>query len=196
MISPCGGTNFTHRLLALTYEPIGKIFPHGIDFLFGSLLEKIMINQHVFLYSTAEEVINAAKHIMETMMVQRDTFLTNNELVRQYLTLRLGNEEREIFCVMFLDSQHRLIATEDLFMGTIDGTAVYPREVVRSALKYNAAAIVIAHNHPSGMVEPSKADQRVTQRLIAALELVDIRVLDHFIVSGTASMSFAERGLM
>lgn len=155
-----------------------------------------MINQHVFLYSTAEEVINAAKHIMETMMVQRDTFLTNNELVRQYLMLRLGNEEREIFCVMFLDSQHRLIATEDLFMGTIDGTAVYPREVVRAALKYNAAAIVIAHNHPSGMVEPSKADQRVTQRLIAALELVDIRVLDHFIVSGTASMSFAERGLM
>lgn len=129
-------------------------------------------------------------------MEQRDTLLTSPQLVRQYLMLRLGKAEREIFCVIFLDNQNRLIASEDLFMGTIDGAAVYPREVVKAALKYNAAAVLLAHNHPSGMLEASTADQRITQRLVSALELVDVRVLDHFIVSGTESLSFAERGLI
>lgn len=155
-----------------------------------------MNSQAAFHYSTAAEVINAAKHIMESMMEQRDTLLTSPDLVRQYLMLRLGKAEREIFCVIFLDSQNRLISSEDLFMGTIDGASVYPREVVKAALKYNAAAVLLAHNHPSGMVEPSTADQRITQRLISALELVDVRVLDHFIVSGIESLSFAERGLI
>lgn len=155
-----------------------------------------MGNQHSFNYTTAEEVINAAKHIMESMMEQRDTLLTSPQLVRQYLMLKLGKAEREIFCVIFLDNQNRLIASEDLFMGTIDGAAVYPREVVKAALKYNAAAVLLAHNHPSGMLEASTADQRITQRLVSALELVDVRVLDHFIVSGTESLSFAERGLI
>ncbi|QEY16020.1 DNA repair protein RadC [Cellvibrio sp. KY-GH-1] len=153
-------------------------------------------HQPTFNYTTAEEVINAAKHIMESMMEQRDTLLTSPQLVRQYLMLRLGKAEREIFCVIFLDNQNRLIASEDLFMGTIDGAAVYPREVVKAALKYNAAAVLLAHNHPSGMLEASTADQRITQRLVSALELVDVRVLDHFIVSGTESLSFAERGLI
>ncbi|PUA30433.1 MAG: DNA repair protein [Cellvibrio sp. 79] len=157
---------------------------------------KTMGNQQSFNYTTAEEVINAAKHIMESMMEQRDTLLTSPQLVRQYLMLRLGKAEREIFCVIFLDNQNRLITSEDLFMGTIDGASIYPREVVKAALKYNAAAVLLAHNHPSGMVEPSSADQRITQRLITALELVDVRVLDHFIVSGTESLSFAERGLI
>ena len=155
-----------------------------------------MGKQQSFNYTTAEEVINAAKHIMESMMEQRDTVLTSPQLVRQYLMLRLGKAEREIFCVIFLDNQNRLIASEDLFMGTIDGAAVYPREVVKAALKYNAAAVLLAHNHPSGMLEASTADQRITQRLVSALELVDVRVLDHFIVSGTESLSFAERGLI
>lgn len=155
-----------------------------------------MGSQHTFNYQTAEEVISAAKHIMESMMAQRDVLLTSPELVRQYLMTRLGRAEREIFCVMFLDTQNRLIATEDLFMGTIDGAAVYPREVLKAALKHNAAAVLLAHNHPSGVVEPSQADQRITQRLQTALEFVDVRVLDHFVVSGTEYSSFAERGLL
>lgn len=155
-----------------------------------------MTTQHVFHYSTADEVINAAKHIMESMMVQRDTLLTSPDLVRQYLQLRLGKAEREIFCVMFLDNQNRLISTDDLFMGTIDGASVYPREVVKAALKYNAAAVLLAHNHPSGLCEPSQADQRITHRLQQALELIDVRVLDHFVVSGVDTVSFAERGLI
>lgn len=155
-----------------------------------------MGNQQAFHYSTADEVINAAKHIMESMMEQRDTFLTSPDLVRQYLMMRLGRAEREIFCVIFLDNQNRLIAAEDLFMGTIDGASVYPREVLKAALKHNAAAVLLAHNHPSGVVEPSHADQRITQRLQTALEFIDVRVLDHFVVSGTESTSFAERGLL
>lgn len=155
-----------------------------------------MDSQQAFNYSTADEVIDAAKHIMESMMTQRDTLLTNTDLVKQYLAMRLGRAEREIFCVMFLDSQNRLIASEDLFMGTIDGASVYPREVLKAALKHNAAAILLAHNHPSGVVEPSQADQRITKRLQTALEFIDVRVLDHFIVSGIESMSFAERGLL
>ena len=155
-----------------------------------------MGSKQAFNYSTADEVISAAKHIMESMMEQRDTLLTSPDLVRQYLMMRLGRAEREIFCVIFLDNQNRLIAAEDLFMGTIDGASVYPREVLKAALKYNAAAVLLAHNHPSGVVEPSQADQRITQRLQTALELVDVRVLDHFVVSGTESTSFAERGLL
>lgn len=155
-----------------------------------------MNSQSVFNYATADEVINAAKHIMESMMEQRDIVLTSPDLVRQYLMMRLGREEREIFCVLFLDNQNRLIAAEDMFMGTIDGASVYPREVVKVALKHNAAAVMLAHNHPSGVVEPSRADQQITQRLQAALQLIDVRVLDHFVVSDTESMSFAERGLL
>lgn len=155
-----------------------------------------MGSQPTFNYSTADEVIDAAKHIMESMMEQRDTLLTSPDLVRQYLMMRLGRAEREIFCVIFLDNQNRLIAADDLFMGTIDGASVYPREVLKAALKYNAAAVLLAHNHPSGVVEPSQADQRITHRLQAALEFIDVRVLDHFVVSGTESTSFAERGLL
>lgn len=155
-----------------------------------------MTSQQLFQYSSVDEVINAARDIMESMMAQRDTVLTSPELVRQYLQLRLGKSEREVFCVLFLDSQNRLISAEDLFQGTIDGASVYPREVVKAAMKNNAAAVVFSHNHPSGYLEPSQADIRITERLKAALELIDVRVLDHFIVSGIDSVSFAERGLL
>lgn len=155
-----------------------------------------MGSQKAFSYTTADEVINAAKHIMESMMEQRDILLTSPDMVRQYLMMRLGRAEREIFCVLFLDNQNRLIIAEDLFMGTIDGASVYPREVVKASLKHNAAAVMLAHNHPSGVLDPSQADERITQRLQAALELIDVRVLDHFIVSGSHSVSFAERGLL
>lgn len=152
-------------------------------------------SQQTFIYSTAEEIIDAAKSIMESMMVQRDAF-TNPNIVKDYLRARIGNFEHEVFTVMFLDNQNRLIKAEDMFRGTIDGASVYPREVAKAALKNNASALVIAHNHPSGLLEPSAADQRITQRLIAAMELLDVRILDHVIVSAEGAMSFAERGLM
>jgi DNA repair protein RadC len=133
---------------------------------------------------------------MESMMVKRDVILTSPDLVRQYLSMRLGREEREVFCVLFLDNQNRLIVAEDMFWGTIDGASVWPREVVKAALRHNAAAVLLSHNHPSGVLYPSEADKRITKRLQEALELVEVRVLDHFVVSGTETVSFAERGLL
>jgi DNA repair protein RadC len=104
--------------------------------------------------------------------------------------------EHEVFGCLFLDNQHAVIAAEDLFRGTIDGASVYPREVVKRALALNAAAVILYHNHPSGVSEPSQSDQRLTQRLKAALGTVDIRVLDHFVVGRAEALSFAERGLL
>jgi len=110
--------------------------------------------------------------------------------------LHLAKREREVFAVMFLDNRHRLLAYEELFFGTIDGASVHPREVVKAALAHNAAAVILSHNHPSGVAEPSQADQRITQRLKDALGLVDVRVLDHLIVGEGEPVSFAERGLL
>jgi DNA repair protein RadC len=104
--------------------------------------------------------------------------------------------EREVFGCLFLDNRHRLIALEEMFLGTIDGASVHPREVVKRALKLNAAAVILAHNHPSGVAEPSQADELITARIRDALALVDIRVLDHLVVGGTTVTSFAERGLI
>lgn len=112
-----------------------------------------------------------------------------------FLKARLSNLEHELFCCIYLDNRHRVIAFEELFRGTVDGTSVYPREVVKEALKHNAAAIILAHNHPSGVAEPSQADERITKRLKAALELVDIRLLDHLIV-GEKCTSLANRGIL
>lgn len=122
--------------------------------------------------------------------------LSSPGVVRHYLTARLRHQDRELFCCLYLDNRHRVIRCEDLFQGTIDGASVYPREVVKRALALNAAAVIFAHNHPSGVAEPSSADQRLTQRLQRALELVDIRVLDHMVVGETEVVSFAERGLL
>lgn len=113
-----------------------------------------------------------------------------------FLKARLGNLEHESFAIIYLDNRHRVIQFEELFRGTIDGTSVYPREVVKSSLSHNAAAIILAHNHPSGVAEPSQADERITKRLKAAMELVDIRVLDHIIVGGGQATSMAARGLI
>lgn len=148
-----------------------------------------------FLYGTEEEVIDAALHIMESKIANRE-LCTAAADVKRYCQLRFGNEEREIFCVMFLDNQHKLIHTEDMFRGTIDGASVYPREVVKAALRCNAAAVIFSHNHPSGVAEPSHADRTITDRLVEALKLVDIRVLDHIVVSAIETVSFAERGLL
>ena len=122
--------------------------------------------------------------------------LTSPEASRAYLRLKIGERKFEVFACVFLDNRHRIIAFEELFQGTIDGASVHPRVVVQKALENNAAAVIFAHNHPSGVAEPSMADQRITQRLKDALALVEIRVLDHFIVTAEDSISFAERSLL
>ena len=113
-----------------------------------------------------------------------------------FLMARLRDLPHELFCCIYLDNRHRIISFEELFRGTIDGTSVYPREVVKQALAVNAAAIILAHNHPSGVAEPSQADERITRRLKAALELVDIRLLDHLVIGDGASTSLASRGML
>lgn len=147
---------------------------------------------------TAEEqtVINHALMILERSYVQKDVSLTSPQAVVQYLKLKLGAEEREHFGCLFLDNQHRLIKFEIISMGTIDAASIYPREVVKASLACNAAACVLAHNHPSGVVEPSNADKHITEKLKSALTLIDVRVLDHVIVGPIDSYSFAEKGLL
>lgn len=124
------------------------------------------------------------------------TVLTSPAQLRDFLALRLAGLAHEVFLAIYLDAQHRLLADEILFTGTLNQTSVYPREVVKAALRHNAAAVILAHNHPSGLAEPSRADELLTAKLKAALELIDVRVLDHFIVAGGCSLSFAERGLI
>jgi DNA repair protein RadC len=114
----------------------------------------------------------------------------------RYLQARLSHFPYEVFACLFLDSRHRVIAYEELFRGTIDGASVHPREVIRRALVHNAAAVILAHNHPSGVAEPSEADHRLTRRLAEALALVDVRVLDHFVVGDRCAVSFAQRGIL
>lgn len=122
--------------------------------------------------------------------------LTNPEQARDLLVARLRDRPHEVFAVLFLDNRHRMLHYGELFRGTIDGSAVHPREVVREALERGAAAVILAHNHPSGVAEPSAADQAITRRLREALQLVDIRVLDHIVVGDSETVSFAERGLI
>lgn len=126
----------------------------------------------------------------------RETVFSSAEQVRTYLSSQLRHSQREVFAVLFLDTQHRLIRYQELFMGTIDAAAVYPREVVKAALQFNAAAVILAHNHPSGVAEPSQADISITERIKRALDLVDVRLLDHFVVGDGSPVSLAERGLL
>ena len=127
---------------------------------------------------------------------QAGAALSSPQLVREYLTTLLTSQEREYFALVALDNRHRVVASEILFAGTIDGARVYPREVVKCALRHNAAAVIFAHVHPSGVLEPSQADELITRRLKEALALIDVRVLDHFIVGDGACTSFSERGLL
>ena len=128
--------------------------------------------------------------------VQRRDNLSSPQAVRDYLRLNLAQRDREVFAAVYLDAQNRVIKVQELFTGTLTQTSVFPRDVVRYALLNNAAAVIFAHNHPSGLAEPSRADELLTQALKQALALVDVRVLDHFIVGAGAAMSFAERGLL
>jgi DNA repair protein RadC len=128
--------------------------------------------------------------------LQLKDVLGSPQQVRDYLCLRLGGLSREVFIVLFLDAQNRVVAQEEMFSGTLTQTSVYPREVVKRALYHNAASVILAHNHPSGVAQQSQADEMLTAALKQALVLVDVRVLDHFIVAGNTSLSFAERGLL
>jgi DNA repair protein RadC len=140
-------------------------------------------------------VVELARRALSEQARTRDA-LASPQAVRDYLRLSLGARPHEVFVGLYLDSQNRLLAAEELFRGTLAQTSVYPREVVKSALARNAAAMIFAHNHPSGVAEPSRADELLTQALKQALALVDVRTLDHFVVAGTQLTSFAERGLL
>jgi DNA repair protein RadC len=133
---------------------------------------------------------------LEQVMRRATTALNHPDAVRDYLRVRIGALPHEEFWVIYLDAQNRLLEAESLFRGTLTQTSVHPREVVKRALHFNAAAIIMAHNHPSGMPDPSAADTRLTQSLRDALALVDVRVLDHFVVAGNHCTSLAERGLI
>lgn len=144
-------------------------------------------------YAQLQAIFEMSQRALREQMQERDV-LGSPDAVRDYLRLKLGNLPREVFMVILLDAQNRVLAMEELFAGTLTQTSVYPREVVKRALHFNAAAVIFAHNHPSGVAEPSRADEMLTGALKQALALVDIKVLDHFVVAGNTLASFAERG--
>jgi DNA repair protein RadC len=167
-------------------------------------LERAMAHRKQLFTVTAEgqqraaskaEVIAAAKALLDRSLYARPA-MTSPSVVRDYLTVSMGDYDREVFTVVFLDAQNRVIDCREMFQGTLTQTSVYPREVVKQALTLNAASVILAHNHPSGVAEPSRADEALTQTLKAALALVDVRVLDHMVVAGSSVTSFAERGLL
>ena len=148
-----------------------------------------------FREATLDEIMTGARTAL-SRHVRKGTLMDSPQATANYLMTRLATREHETFTLIYLDNRHRLIACDDLFRGTIDGASVHPREVVKEALRHNAAAVILAHNHPSGVAEPSQADELITRRLREALALVDIRVLDHVIIAGADSTSFAQRGLL
>jgi DNA repair protein RadC len=165
---------------------------HG---LFGASLDDVSEVHGLGMakYAQLQAVMELARRAIAEQLQSGETF-GSPELVKRYLRIKLGGQRHESFVVLFLDVKNRLIADRELFRGTLTQTSVYPREVVVEALSRNASAVILAHNHPSGLPEPSEADLRLTQALVQALGLVDIRVLDHFIVAGPLVHSFAEHG--
>lgn len=155
-----------------------------------------VLNQETGDYLSDDDVIRMAVSILSHRFKLKRPSLNSPSAVRDYLKLTLSNKEHEVFVCAFLDAQNRVIAVDELFRGTLTQTSVYPREVVKAALYHNAGAIIFAHNHPSGVAEPSYADETLTQALKQALALIDVRVLDHFIVADGSVLSFAERGLL
>lgn len=171
---------------------------------FGGLRQLLSADRTSFLeapgigdakYAQLQAVLEMARRHLSEQLCYGDA-LQSPEDTRRYLQMQLSNHPYEVFAVLFLDNRHRVLAFEELFRGTIDGASVHPREVVRRALHHNAAAAILAHNHPSGVSEPSSADRRITQRLQEALALIDVRVLDHIVVGHGEFTSFAERGLL
>ena len=145
--------------------------------------------------ATADEILAAARAIL-ARRIRRGRALTSPHQTREFLRCSLAPLDHEVFAIVFLDNRHRVIEYAPLFRGTIDGASVHPREVVKEALRRSAAAVILAHNHPSGVAEPSQADELITNRIRDALALIDVRVLDHFVITGDTIVSFAERGLL
>lgn len=171
---------------------------------FGSLRSLLEADQKQFCqqhglgpakYAQLQAVLEMSLRHSESTLTRGDV-LTDAKTTQHYLQQRLRHYSHEVFACLFLDNKHRMITFEELFRGTIDGASVYPREVVKQALAHNAAAVIFAHNHPSGIAEPSQADRHITQRLKSALDLVDIRVLDHIVVGDAETVSLAEQGLI
>ena len=166
----------------------------------GSL--SALLNESIAPYDPqpkAQTKLQVAKELVRRSLLEtlsQGDALSSPARVREYLRLTLAGREHEIFMVLFLDAQNRVIESEEMFRGSLTQTSVYPREVVKRSLFNNAGAVIFAHNHPSGLAEPSHADETLTQALKQALALVDVRVLDHFIVAGSGLISFAERGLI
>lgn len=146
-------------------------------------------------YAQLQAVLEMSRRALREKLA-RGSALSSPQAVRDFLRLKLQDRPHEIFVGVFLDAQNRVLAVEELFRGTLTQTSVYPREVVKRALHHNAAALIFAHNHPSGVAEPSRSDEALTQALKQALSLVDVKVLDHFVIGAGAAMSFAERGLL
>ena len=170
---------------------------HSLNGIFSASMAQMQqvhgIGQSKFCQLQA--VLEMSRRALAEDLQQADSFSTPQQ-VKQYLRLYLARQLREVFGVMFLDTQNRLLAYETLFEGTLIQTSVYPREIVKRALAHNAAAVILSHNHPSGVAEPSQADRQITDTVKQALLLVDVRVLDHIIVAGQETCSFSERGWM
>jgi DNA repair protein RadC len=182
------------NVFQLSEELLG---PDGIAGLLHASVQSLKMVKGLGPAKQAEllAVFEMARRAMSQRLKEREAFHTPGA-VKQYLQLQLAHKTHEVFAVLFLDHQNRMLAMEELFRGTLSQTSVYPREVVLRALHYQAAAVVLSHNHPSGSVQPSRADEHLTQTLKAALALVDVRVLDHIIVCQGETLSMAERGLI
>jgi len=168
----------------------------GINGLLGSTAElKSVKGLGAAKRAQLEAAMELARRSMREQLKTRAA-LTSPTAVRDYLRLSLATREHEVFMCIWLDAQHKVLATEEAFRGTLTQTSVYPREIVKAALRHNAAAVIFAHNHPSGVAEPSRSDELLTRDLASALALIEVKVLDHFVVAGHLTVSFAERGLL
>ena len=182
------------NVFQLSEELLG---PDGIAGLLQASVQSLQLVKGLGPAKQAEllAVFELARRALSQRLKEREVFQTPGA-VKHYLQLQLAHKNHEVFAVLFLDSQNRLLALEELFRGTLSQTSVYPREVVMRALHHQAAAVVLSHNHPSGSVQPSRADEHLTQTLKASLALVDVRVLDHIIVGQGQALSMAEQGLL
>jgi len=168
----------------------------GLNGLFGCTAElKNVKGLGAAKRAQLEAAMELARRSMREQLKSRAA-LTSPTAVRDYLRLSLATREHEVFMCIWLDAQHKVLATEEAFRGTLTQTSVYPREIVKAALRHNAAAVIFAHNHPSGVAEPSRSDELLTRDLASALALIEVKVLDHFVVAGHLTVSFAERGLL
>jgi|TARA_B110000014_G_scaffold40053_1_gene26133 DNA repair protein RadC len=176
------------RQLLNSFGTIGSIYQAN---------QREFCQQHglgVAKYAQLQACLEMGKRYLAEQLNQQGVELTSSQLTQNYLMSELRYETREVFAVLFLDNQHKVLKFERLFLGTIDSASVYPRIVVEQAIKHNAAAVILSHNHPSGLAQASNADKKITHKLVKALQLIDVRTLDHIIVAGHKCYSFAEHG--